>query len=492
MPTNDDVKRCDHTAARLALLDDDADDQVAEWIEQYIGKDRLTAWGAADTSVNPLQDISNQLSTPGQYGATPAVVGHEAFVGAQGVLESAGFWTSLREVEFYSLGAGSYVLRADWSDDHGLTFRLVKPSDCFAVAHRDNPSEPVIFWELRLRWLESPIPDKPGKWVYAWDQWDVSTSSPSFRVVTAVDGDDTPEDITDRVITEPDGSPLLAPLVGERYPYLSKTGKPEIPYQIYKSRDSGDLWNWRYMRGAFRGAMNAMLLSTYTMHAARDASGEMAIATGLIPPGDMRQERQDGSRINVAHTTPGAIWFCEADQESTGQPAVFRLGAGANLKSIAAYASGYVLQLLSRFGINADDAQRMSQNPSSGVALHLSNKQKRDQQVMRAPLARRFDLKMIRKAAIVHNAHAGTDFPEDGYSITYQRIPLSPQEEEGNREEDSWSLDQGLKSRVEVYQERHPGTNRAAALEALARVARDEAELELELAKYQQQSTNEV
>ena len=107
---------------------DDADEQIHEWLEAYISPERAQLWGPADTSVNPFADICRQLSTPGQYGYAPTVIGPEGttdFVGPGGMLERAGLWTTLQTAQYYALGLGSYVVRPDWDERDGLTFRLV-------------------------------------------------------------------------------------------------------------------------------------------------------------------------------------------------------------------------------------------------------------------------------------------------------------------------------------------------------------------------------
>jgi hypothetical protein len=80
-----------------------------------------------------------------------------------------------------------------------------------------------------------------GEAVYAWDEWDVrNQAAPSFRVVLANEGGILGEDLTASVAPE---------LVGV-YPWVDSAGRPFLPWSIDRSRDVGDLWNWKVGRGA--------------------------------------------------------------------------------------------------------------------------------------------------------------------------------------------------------------------------------------------------
>ena len=75
------------------------------------------------------------------------------------------------------------------------------------------------------------------------------------------------------------------------------------------------------------------------------------------------------------------------------------------------------------------------------------------------------------------NASNGTDYPERGYSITYYRIPKSPQAQRDERDAQDWEVERGFASRVEVYMARNPGISRADSLEALKRIEAENQEI---------------
>ena len=72
------------------------------------------------------------------------------------------------------------------------------------------------------------------------------------------------------------------------------------------------------------------------------------------------------------------------------------------------------------------------------------------------------------------------DWPEDGWSISYSQIPLSPQEQQAIREEETHEKELGLVSTVDLWLRRHPGQSRAEAVAHLQRVKAEEAALNAE------------
>ena len=64
----------------------------------------------------------------------------------------------------------------------------------------------------------------------------------------------------------------------------------------------------------------------------------------------------------------------------------------------------------------------------------------------------------------------GESLPEDGYRITYHKIPRTPQEEEDQRKRWDWAVQNGQMSEVDVYMEQNPGTTEDQAIAALAAV----------------------
>jgi hypothetical protein len=70
------------------------------------------------------------------------------------------------------------------------------------------------------------------------------------------------------------------------------------------------------------------------------------------------------------------------------------------------------------------------------------------------------------------NRATGSRWPEWGYSVSYQEIPLSPDERKARREDVLALLDAGLLSNVQAYRELNPGLSEEQARQDLQAIAR--------------------
>jgi hypothetical protein len=476
MPTDADQRRAEHQAARWSVLEEDFDELLEEWLEEHIDADRLQVWGPPDTSVNPLADMSRQLTTPGLYGVPPKVLHADelalALVGPEGFLDDAGLWTKLQQVQYYSVGLGDFLIRFDvLQDARRLAIRLVPPHNVWMRADEAEPDRPVEVWELRLRWFADR-----GLWIWAWDQFRLADPSlegePSYRVVGAATGEANldGEDLSS-VFLATDENPS-GDFSGDRYPFRDGD-EPILPWSIYRSVDTGQLWNWKHKRGAYRGTLNAALNWTFAQHAARDASGSTVFAVGVEPPAagtraDLDRTRSSSSRargsgtIRTIQLTPGSVVYHDR-KDGDGQAFFHESGPGANLDSVSAYATLYEQKQAVRWGLNPADVVRTNANPMSGAALFVSTRGRREFAAQVLPLFRRSDLESIRIAAALLNAAGIGDFPTSGYSIAYHEIPESPGEEKAKREALEWDLEHGAITPVELVQARRPGISPADA-----------------------------
>lgn len=501
MPTPEDQGRSEHQAARFSVLEEDFDDLLADWLEQHIDEDRLQVWGPADTSVNPLADMSRQLTTPGLYGIAPKVLHADelaaALVGPEGFLDEAGLWTKLQQVQYFAVGLGDYLVRFDvLVDERRLAVRLVAPHNVYLRADDAEPDRPVEIWELRLRWF----PDR-NLWIWTWDVFKLSDpelgGAPSYRVVGAATGEAQldGEDLSALFLSTPENP--SGDFTGDRYPFRDGD-EPILPWSIYRSVDSGQLWNWRHKRGAYRGTLNAALNWTFAQHAARDASGSTVFAVGVEPPAIGTRAQVDGVRgsrtragkgtgtVQTVQLTPGAVFYHNR-QDGDGQAFFHESGPGANLDSVSAYATLYEQKQAVRWGLNPSDVVRTNANPMSGAALFVSTRGRREFSAQVRPLFRRSDLESIRIAAALLNTAGIGAFPTTGYSIAYHEIPESPAEERAKREALEWDLDHGAITPIGLVQKRRPGISAADArtliVEAEVQKRQIEAEVAAELAR---------
>lgn len=447
--------RVSHTAMRYCVATEQAEIALATWFPAFVDPDRLATWGPPDVSQNVLVSISRSISTPGLYGRVPQVQHEEdsaaALIGPGGELAASGFWSLKQEVQFLAAALGACVHGLDYGVG-GSRFAIVSPHECFVRTHPDDPTRVVIFYRLRFR----SVGDER---LACWDIWDVSDPDlPSFSIREARRGGEIGEDFTAAVT----GSPAL---VGDSYPARYGDGLPFIPYEVQRFRETGDVWSWRHGRGLFHGTMTAMLLSTYALKAARDATGGLVIVAGIKLRGKDAKGGETSFQFN-----PGDILEGEIEPGST--PFVKEVTSGAFLEPLGRYIAGFKASLAAEVGIAPSDVMRTSQNPMSGVALHIGNAGKRELQERQIPIGRRVDSSTIRKIAALYNAaNPGAEVPEVGYTIAYREIERSPAEIKEERDGHDWELSRGLASPVDILLSRSPDLTEEGAIDRLARVA---------------------
>ena len=112
----------------------------------------------------------------------------------------------------------------------------------------------------------------------------------------------------------------------------------------------------------------------------------------------------------------------------------------------------------------------------SGIAIHLTNAARREEQYRIAPLMRAADRQLFAHVAALAST-SGTSIPSSGYDVEYYEIPMSPGEERDRREATTWAIAAGLASPVDAYLDRHPSLTRAEAIGQIQRIAAEVAVL---------------
>ena len=469
MPTAADQERASAQHAIYLVLTQDHHDLADEWRVRHVGDEASAARGPSDLSNNPLADICRQLSQPGMYGTKP-VVRHadefaEVLIGDRGLLVQAGYWTRMQWVQYLTLGLSEPHIVWD-VDRRGrrLIPRLALPHHIYVETDPDDPTAAVMLWELR----DSYHPMLQRR-VYTWDVYDIRDEErPSYRIFEASQETDL-EKMTDLsgVLLERPGGTERGELVGAAYPYRYDDGEPFIPHTPYRSVDSGRYWNHRDRRGAFHGTMNAIVYWSHAGHAARAASGSMAVAIDL----DLGVRRVE-SGTPALTILPGTIMSGRSEEGKQGR--IQEFGPGGHAAELFGIARDYSAQQALAWGLQGADVTRQHANPTSGAALSISDKGKRIAQRQYEEIFRRSDLESIRKAAAIARIGGLGALPEQGYSIRYAEIPDSPEEEADKREDTTWRLERGFLGPVEAYQRHNPGATRDEAERAIvaARVER--------------------
>ncbi len=476
-----DEERSKHQRARASILDEDFDEVLNQWLEEYVAAEVLNTWGQPDTSNNPLVSYVNQLSTPGRYSRRPIL--HHPSGSAKGLLEPggaldrAGWLTKAQTYERRTIGIGDYFVGLDVVGGD-LVLQLVEPADIYLEADPRRPDRAHHLWHLRPR-----FDSLRGSFRWTFTIYDLGNEShpAALRVVSATQKDENGGylDLSEAYL---DGGAL----VGDAYPFRDKDGRAFLPWVQYRSSDTGKMWHWSELRGLHRGTLHVATYATYAGRAALDATGSHVLTWNLQLPGaDVRLSSgrpyddgigftPGGAPIEQVPITPGAISACQVVEPGV-QPGVSVVGPGINLAPLHAFVRGYIHDLMLNRGLGQASVEKVSANPASGAALHISDRQRREYQERVEPLFRACDLELIGKAAALLNRSTGTDYPESGYTIVYHRPPRSPGEEKDAREADEWSVTNGYRSKVDIYRARYPGLTEDNAITDLRRIAREEA-----------------
>jgi len=312
MPTDTDEDRSRILLPMSRVLAEDWSDVAADYMSEFIAEERLASWGPPDTSDNVFADICRQLATPGHYGHRP-VFRHRnnaanRLIKPGGLLDQARYASKLQSVEYHAWGLGDMLVHVHAPRAGRLVFRPVQPQNVYVEASDEDPSEPVVIWELRRRYVAAA-----GGTIWAWDRWSIRPDDIHYRVVAAHDakysqdsvGVKSGDDITELLFGET--------FEGDDYSWRTKDGDPALPFAWYRTADSGALWQSTVRYGAFKATLGVAVLSTYVMHAARDASGSTVIVHGLEPPATTARRIGSQDQTRSIHLSPGSMLFpCRA------------------------------------------------------------------------------------------------------------------------------------------------------------------------------------
>lgn len=490
MPTKYDQVRAEMTAPMVAVLDEDWADVSSRYMQLSVDPEVLAAWGPPDTSDNVFADMATALSQPGHYsrewyarhGSTRAT----RVVGPNGIMARSGYTSRMAYAERMAWALGDMVVHVESTGPGECSFHPVEPHYVYIEGADHDPSLPVVLWHLRLRYLKSA-----RQHVWCWDQYSVRDPDvPYFRVIVGEDVQNVPDgatptvkgsDITGELFRDEDGNPQT--FDGDDYRWWDSAasrdeerGAPLIPYAIMRTVDSGRPWNYTARYGCFKTTLLISIISTYVLHAARDASGSMVVATGVDAPSTTTRRMGDEDSPRQLAMTPGSLVILP-ERESAKHPPQFKvIGPGVNLQPLDMYLRGVRARAAERFGISGGDAIRNDANPTSASALLITDKQKMRATRAADDLFRRFDQEILRIVSACQRAW-GVEVPARGYSITYFDPPPTPAEQKEGRDQADWEVSNGYKSQVQVYMDAHPGTTRADAIRALAQVQKDNRDL---------------
>lgn len=459
-----DRARIERQTVRYYLLtqnygDTNNESNVRPAIDSLIGPERAQLIPAIDFSNNPILTASLQLAVPGLYSAAPKVThadprGQEL---AQ-IVEEGGYWLHMQYQQFLTAGMGDAILHI--SVENGTpAFRNVPPFMLVVKTAPENPERLLELKELRLRDLT--VLGLGLQW--CWDEYDLSDpQNPKFYIETA-------DSACTKVTNVLPGTPADG-LVGPAYRWRYGDGIPYIPYAHYAVEKTGFWWHDNATRGLTRATLFQMAFGTVANQSAMDASHSTAIGVDIELPGTPVSTPDGGGgggepagRMAIL---PGSLLAVNS-REGASNTSIHQLRPSADLAQLRMWMSSQEAAVLTRLGLSADDVQFMAANPTSAASLTIRNRTKRQMAQRFAPYFRACDLEVFKMLG------AMLGYPEAGYAITYQEIPVSPEERKAELEADELELKLGLISPIDLYQRHNPGTTREDAVRILAQIRAD-------------------
>lgn len=462
-----EAARWEHTRRRRRLLEGTYLDDLRQRLQEHVGTVRSQAWGPPDMSANPFRALCRELAVLYVSGAPDtrhlAELAGDDLDPLRVAIADTGLWAQSTRFQAATIACREYLRRVD-VDELGEVLVRPVPSDLvLAWAHADRPSVPVAVQEIRPR--KSPITGKP---VWTWDVVDIADpQAPIYRIVEAKDGGRHGDDWTALILGEDQS--------GDAYPYRKADGTPILPYVLYHAEDQGDrLWDAYEGVEALEGALTLMVLWSMWVHVVRDASWPQRVIINGRVAGTESAGMQQGARVEVVVDPAVVISVVPLVEEQAVSIGQWVPGADAN--DLGAAIASYGSRLLVDAGVPPSDVERVGSDARSGYAISLTNDGKRAAQRRFAASFRDADERLIAVIATLLNRATGTNYPEDGYSVIYQAIPLSPDELDARRTNILELLGAGLMGPSDALIElQNGGITREQALKDLARIAEEKA-----------------
>ena len=478
-PTVADQKRWEHTALRRRLLEGVWEEDLYAELYRHLPADRVDAQGPSDLSSNPFEQVTRQLAV--LYEEPPQVT-HEddqieisALVGRHGYVTRAGLWPLLQRGQQLALGLREVIVRIDVVPHiqgerprrAGIQYRLVTPDFVYCEAHPDSPDEPVYYQELRLR------TSRDGEPIWVADILDIRDEAQPKFMMRHVESDGTlGKDLSEEFM----GHPAHVGYGENGYPYLDGDGNPFIPIGLYRAEKTGQLWNPYDRAQLVWGSLTSAVLFSLWVHSVRDASWPQRYIAGLSLAGQSGVDLDSIARRAHVTTDPTSVLVFHSDPDMQGQPLIGQFQAGVNPQDLLEAIAKYEYRVATAGGISPSELQRTSGDPRSGYSLSVSRQGQREAQRKFAPVQRMIDERVMAKTASLCNRFFNLSLPESGYRVSYQGLPLSPEEMKAIREDVIQKLNAGLISPIDAIQMLNPDMDEEEARQKLIQIRRERAE----------------
>ena len=464
-------KRWEENALRKRLLTGDWQEDLSREIETHFAADRRQLL-IDDMSSNVFKSVCSALNA--LYNEAPAIGVIESsanqaeqLLAKNGLLAMGGLWAIMQRTMLFTIGLREMFLRIDVHGDR-LVFIPVTPDMIYAESHPSDPMNPFLIAELKLRNSE-----KGQIWTYdVFDMRDIE--NPSYRIMEVEKNGEMGEDRTREF--------LGMDMDGSNYPYRSREGKPFLPYSCYHAQLTGDkLFDSFTLSGLAQGSLVSACLHSYLVHCIRDCAFPQRYVMGCGLDGGGSFGIDGDSRRTAISSDPSSILVLSPDTEmqGLGQPIIGQWANGADPDKLMETIVQYERKLAVSGGIRGSTVQKMSGDPRSGYAISMSRSDQRDAQRRFKPAMEAGDLLTLRISAMMANRFLGYNFPEQGYTIAYQTIPMSKEELEAVRKDTIEKQMAGYLTKVDALRVFFPDLSTEEAIQYLQEVKRQNIEFNL-------------
>ena len=473
-PTAADQDRWEHNGLRRRLI-------IGAWLQdlerelaRHLPPDRREAWGPADLSSNPFEQITRQLAV--LYHENPAVTSSDAdissLVGRNGIVTKAGLWPLMARAQQMVLGLREAIIRIDVIPEDEeialsgrIQYRLVSPDYVYIEAHPDQPDVPVYYQEIRLRTRGTEKPE----WIA--DCLDIrDPKNPKFKMYKVDQSGDLGIEVSDLYMGKS--------LEGDEYPYRDSQGRPMLPLVLYHAEKTGHLWDSYSGSTMVYGSLTSATLYTMWVHLVRDSCWAQKYVAGLSVAGLNQMDQDQIQRRSAISTDPSSILVFAQDPDAQGQPMVGTFQVPVDPASLLESIAKYETRVALAAGLSPADISRQSGDPRSGYALSVSRSGQREAQKKYAPIFRLGDEELLAKTAMLSNRFLGTSLPEEGYRVSYHSLPLTPDEIRAQREDIIGKMSAGLMSPVQAIMELYDDMDQIEAKMMLNQIRKDRAEFQ--------------
>ena len=471
--TESDQIRWDHSSLRKRLILGAWLDDLENELIRHLPADRREAWGPADLSSNPFEQIIRQLSV--LYHENPAITHADSdtteLTGRNGLITKAGLWPLMQRAQQMILGMREAIIRIDvvpederLAQEGKLQYRLVTSDFVILDAHADSPDTPMYYQESRLRMLDGEV-----TWIA--DVIDIRDPLvPRFSMHKLDNNGDIGADVSDKFIG--------GPLIGESYPYRDSNNIPYLPIVLYHAEKTGQLWDPYSGSQMVYGSLTSATLYTMWVHLVRDSCWAQKYVAGLGVAGLNQMDQDQVSRRSAIATDPSSILVFSQDPDSQGQPLVGTFSVPVDPSTLLESITKYETRVALAAGLSPADISRQSGDPRSGYALAVSRTGQREAQKKFAPIFRMGDEELLSKSAMLSNRYLGSSLPESGYRVSYHSLPLTPDEIKAQREDIIMKMEAGLMSPVQGIMLMHDDLDAIEAKTMLLQIRRERAEFQ--------------